>query len=145
MLLLTSTPDKDVPRMYGNFGTSIEDSLFRMPRLSFEWLLDAKGDVRVATARGEGKNVIFLKEGREWREITAVDPQAGEAFKPELYVGWATASTPTPNARLTRLHGAAAGTTRHARLWQQPRSRRHLWKRIEAFLARHIGAATPGS
>lgn len=86
VLLLTNTDDSDTPRMYGNYGASTDDALLNTPRHTFEWLLDVKGDIRVATARREGKNVVFVREEREWREIAAFAPDAAEAFKPMLYV-----------------------------------------------------------
>ncbi|WP_332855238.1 S9 family peptidase [Duganella sp. S19_KUP01_CR8] len=58
----------------------------RAPAKTFHWLIDADGDPRIAVARRKDENVVFYKDGDDWRQIAAFSPVSPEAFDPLLFV-----------------------------------------------------------
>jgi len=55
------------------------------PRRTWRWLIDPEGEVRIAVARRDGKDIVFYHDGA-WRELASFMPSAPEAFEPQLYL-----------------------------------------------------------
>lgn len=56
------------------------------PLKTFNWLIDAGGDPRIAVARHKDENVVFYEDDGNWRQIAAFSPLSPEAFEPLLFV-----------------------------------------------------------
>jgi dipeptidyl aminopeptidase/acylaminoacyl peptidase len=57
----------------------------RAPFRTYQWLIDANGDVRVVVVRYDGKNIVSYKDGRDWRQLAAFDPLGADGFTPLVY------------------------------------------------------------
>lgn len=57
----------------------------RAPRGTYRWLIDAQGEVCIAVARRDGKDVVFFRDDNDWRQLAAFDPTAADSFQPLLY------------------------------------------------------------
>jgi dipeptidyl aminopeptidase/acylaminoacyl peptidase len=58
----------------------------RAPPKTFNWLIDADGEPRIAVSRRKDENVVFYKDEGNWRQIAAFNPLSPEAFEPLLFV-----------------------------------------------------------
>lgn len=56
------------------------------PHQTYRWLSAPDGQVRIAVARRQGKDIVFYKDDGGWRELASFNPQSAEAFQPLLYV-----------------------------------------------------------
>jgi dipeptidyl aminopeptidase/acylaminoacyl peptidase len=55
------------------------------PRDTYRWLIDPEGEVRIAVARRDGKDVVYHYDGG-WSEVASFAPSAPEAFEPLLFL-----------------------------------------------------------
>lgn len=62
-----------------------QDDKLPLPAGARQWLRDAGGQLRVATLQRDGKQVVLLRDGNDWRQLAAFAPDAPEAFTPVLY------------------------------------------------------------
>jgi dipeptidyl aminopeptidase/acylaminoacyl peptidase len=57
----------------------------RAPGRTYQWLIDANGEVRVAVARRDGKGAVFYRDDGSWRQLAAFDPLGAEGMTPLIY------------------------------------------------------------
>ena len=56
------------------------------PHQTYRWLAAPDGEVRIAVARRQGKDIVFYKDVGGWRELASFNPMSTEGFQPLLYV-----------------------------------------------------------